>query len=56
MGWRYRVIFETRWCLVELSETDLARAIGFARRISEGDWWEVIDMMTNGLVASSEHN
>lgn len=56
MSWRYRVIFETRWCMVELRETDLHRAIEFAKRISEGDWWEVIDMMTNGLVASSEHN
>ena len=56
MGWRYRVIFETRWCLVELCETNLARAIAFAQRISEGGWWEVIDSQTNVLVASSESN
>jgi hypothetical protein len=52
---RYSIVFPLEnGTVVELSDIDLPRAIQFAQRISEGDWWEVVDGCTANIVASSE--
>ena len=40
--------------LVALADTRIDRAIGFAKRLAEGDWWEILDTHTGNIVASSE--
>lgn len=43
---RFKIIFATSidgGSLVALGDTILERAIQFARRISEGEWWQVVD-------------
>lgn len=55
---RFKIIFATEHdggSLVALGDTILERAIQFARRISEGDWWQVVDTFgdEDQVVASS---
>ena len=56
---RFKIIFATDidgGSLIALGDTILDRAIAFARRISEGGWWEVVDTFDpdTPVVASSE--
>lgn len=52
---RYKIIFPLE-CgeVVSLGDTDLTRAIGFAKRIAEDDWFEIVDTSTSNIIASSE--
>ena len=51
---RFKIIFPVEsGTLVALGDTRIDRAIEYARRIAEGDWFEIVDTHTGNVVASS---